>query len=93
MGLEVAHLTGLLLCKRSVGRMEVRSTQFPASMGLENVFYRSVDGNCLRCYLIFTAYENNEHHVRSQVNGVNEVNEDAVTELKGRRNRFLDLVR
>lgn len=49
------------------------------------LFYRTVDGNYLRCYaLIFTPYENNEHHVRSQVNGVNEVNEDAVTELKGR---------
>lgn len=89
--MEVARLTGLLLCKRAVGRMEVRGTQFPANAASESVFYRIVDGNCLRCYaLIFTAYENNEHHVRSQVNGVNEVNEDAVTELKGRRNRFLD---
>lgn len=89
--MEVARLTGLLLCKREVGRTEVRGTQFPASTGFEGIFYRMVDGNCLRCYtLIFTVYENNEHRVRSQVNGVNELNEDAVTELKGRLNRFLD---
>lgn len=40
--------------------------------------------------LIFTTYENNEHRIRSQVNSVNEVNEDAVTELQGWKNRFLD---
>jgi len=47
------------------------------------------DGNCLRCYvLIFTTYWNNERRVRSQVNDVNEVNEDAVTELDARQNDF-----
>lgn len=87
----VARLTVLLLCKRAVGRTEVRGTQFPAGTDFEGVFYRVVGDNCLRCYaLIFTTYENNEHRVRSQVNSVNEVNEDAVTELRGWKNRFLD---
>jgi len=91
--LEVARLTGSLLCKRAVGRTEVRSTQFPASTSFEGIFYHMVDDNCLRCYaLIFTMYENNEHRVCNQVNGVNEVNEDAVTKLKGRQNRFFDQV-
>lgn len=70
----------------------MRGTQFPASVAfslslyLESILsHDSRDGNCLRCYvLIFTAYRNNERHVRSQVNDVNEVNEDAVTELDAR---------
>lgn len=63
------------------------SLSTPLSPSLECSLSHAVrDGNCLRCYvLIFTAYGNNE---RSQVNDVNEVNEDAVTELDARQNDF-----